>query len=101
MAVSSLRTPATLRRRGHRIPRMSEATAPERDRTIAARGALGAAAAILYVFLWATAFVPSRGFARDAPPPWILPIRFAIAGGILLALPAPRRLPIRRDLRTW
>src|SRR2546423_2840778 len=101
MAVSSLRTPATLRRRGHRIPCMSEATAPERDRTIAARGALGAGAAILYVFLWATAFVPSRVLARDAPPLWILTIRFAIAGGILLALGAAMRFPIPRDLRTW
>src|SRR3989440_8413129 len=101
MAVSSLRTPATLRRRGHRIPCMSEATAPEPGRTIAARGALGAGAAILYVFLWATAFVPSRVLARDAPPLWILTIRFAIAGGILLALAAAMRLPIPRDLRTW
>ena len=80
---------------------MSEATAPERDRTIAARGALGAGAAILYVFLWATAFVPSRVLARDAPPLWILTIRFAIAGAILLALAAAMRLPIPRDLRTW
>src|SRR5256885_4599738 len=101
MAVSSLRSPATLRRRGHRISCMSEATAPERDRTIAARRALGAGAAILYVFLWATAFVPSRVLARDAPPLWILTIRFAIAGGILLALAAAMRLPIPRDLRTW
>src|SRR6184192_524881 len=98
MAVSSLRSPATLRRRGHRIPCMSEATAPERDRTIAARGA---GAAILYVFLWATAFVPSRVLARDAPPLWILTIRFAIAGGILLAGAAALRLRIPRDLRTW
>jgi len=80
---------------------MSEATAPERHRTIAARGALGAAAAILYVFLWATAFVPSRVLARGAPPLWILTIRFAIAGGILLAGAAALRLRIPRDLRTW
>src|SRR5438309_1079941 len=101
MAVSSSSTTATLRRRRHRIPGMSEATAPERGPTIAARGALGAGAAILYVFLWATAFVPSRVLARDAPPLWILTIRFAIAGGILLALAAAMRLPIPRDLRTW
>ena len=80
---------------------MSEATAPERRRTIAARGALGTAAAILYVFLWATAFVPSRVLARGAPPLWILTIRFAIAGGILLAGAAALRLRIPRDLRTW
>src|SRR2546430_11114949 len=101
MAVSSLRTPATLRRRGHRIPCMSEATAPERGRTIAARGALGAGAAILYVFLWATAFVPSRVLARDTPPLWILTLRFGIAGAILLLIAAALRLPIPRDGRAW
>jgi len=41
-----------------------------------AKGALGAAAAILYVFIWASAFVPSRVLARGAPPLSILWIRF-------------------------
>src|SRR5256714_1707998 len=68
---------------------------------LAAEGLIGAAAAILYVFLWATAFVPSRVLARDAPPLWILTIRFAIAGGILLSIAAAMRLPIPRDARTW
>jgi len=80
---------------------MSESTAQERGRSIAARGLIGAAAAILYVFLWATAFVPSRVLARGAPPLWILTIRFAIAGGILLSIAAAMRLPIPRDARTW
>lgn len=66
-----------------------------------AHGALGAAAAILYVFLWASAFAPSRVLARDAPPLWILTIRFAVAGGILLAIAAALRLPIPRERRTW
>src|SRR3954466_12738190 len=68
---------------------------------LAAQGLIGAAATILYVFLWATAFVPSRVLARDAPPLWILTIRFAIAGGILLSIAAAMRLPIPRDARTW
>jgi len=69
--------------------------------TIAPRGIVGAAAAILYVFLWATAFVPSRVLARNAPPLWILTIRFAIAGGVLFAISAFLRLPIPRGRGTW
>jgi len=80
---------------------MSEATAQERSGTLAATGALGAGAAILYVFLWATAFVPSRILARDTPPLWILTVRFSIAGAILLVIAATLRLPIPRDRRTW
>jgi drug/metabolite transporter (DMT)-like permease len=80
---------------------VSEATAQARGRTAAANGLIGATAAILYVFLWATAFVPSRILARDAPPLWILTIRFAVAGGILLAIAAAVRLPVPRDGRTW
>src|SRR5919108_150150 len=44
---------------------MSEVTAQARGRTLVAHGVIGAAAAILYVFLWATAFVPSRVLARE------------------------------------
>jgi drug/metabolite transporter (DMT)-like permease len=80
---------------------MSDAAAQERPGFLAARGALGVAAAILYVFLWASAFVPSRVLARDTPPLWILTIRFSIAGGILLGLAAATRLPIPRAPGTW
>ena len=65
------------------------------------KGGLGAAAAILYVFLWASAFVPSRVLARGAPPLGILAIRFLIAGGILMVLVAALRLPVPRDWRSW
>jgi len=65
------------------------------------RGALGAATAILYVFLWATAFVPSRVLARGAPPLGILAIRFLLAGVILLAIAAALQLRIPGDRRTW
>jgi drug/metabolite transporter (DMT)-like permease len=80
---------------------MSEATVQESGRTMAARGTLGAAAAILYVFLWATAFVPSRVLARDTPPFWILTIRFSLAGAILLGIAAALRLRVPRDGGTW
>jgi drug/metabolite transporter (DMT)-like permease len=66
-----------------------------------AKGALGAAAAILYVFIWASAFVPSRVLARGAPPLSILWIRFLIAGALLLGWAMLVRLPIPRDLPTW
>ncbi len=66
-----------------------------------AKGALGAFAAILYVFLWASAFVPSRVLARGAPPLTILWIRFLVAGGILLVAARFAGVPFPRDRATW
>lgn len=66
-----------------------------------AASAAGVAAAILYVFLWASAFVPSRVLARGAPPITILSLRFMIAGGLLLAGAKLARLTIPGDARTW
>ncbi len=62
---------------------------------------MGAAAAIAYVFLWAAAFVPSRVMAREAPPLWILSIRFLIAGGLLLAGAKLAGLSFPKHPRTW
>src|SRR3954469_20720435 len=73
---------------------------PARARPVP-KGALGAASAVLYVFLWATAFVPSRVLARGAPPLGILSIRFLLAGGVLLAIAAALQLAIPRDARSW
>jgi drug/metabolite transporter (DMT)-like permease len=69
--------------------------------TVVRHTALGAAAAILYVFLWAAAFVPSRVLAHSAPPLSILWIRFLIAGGLLFAGVFLAKLPVPRDLGTW
>src|SRR5947209_2877901 len=66
-----------------------------------ARSALGVGAAILYVFLWASAFVPSRILARGAPPLTILAIRFILAGGLLFAGVWAARMPVPRDGATW
>src|SRR2546429_7099451 len=66
-----------------------------------ARSALGVGAAILYVFLWASAFVPSRVLARGAPPLTILAIRFILAGGLLFSGVWAARLPVPRDGATW
>ena len=65
------------------------------------RAALGVTAAILYVFLWASAFVPSRVLARGAPPLSILSIRFLLAGTLLFGGAWAFRLPIPRDRGTW
>lgn len=62
---------------------------------------MGTAAAILYVFLWASAFVPSRILARSAPPLTILAIRFVLAGGLLFIGARLASLPIPRDRGTW
>jgi drug/metabolite transporter (DMT)-like permease len=55
----------------------------------------GAPLAILYVFLWASAFVPSKVLATQAQPLWMLVLRFFAAALILsaLALAMRRRLP--------
>lgn len=47
--------------------------------------ALGIAAALLFVFLWASAFVPSKIGVLDSSPLWFLVIRFIVSGGIALA----------------
>lgn len=58
-------------------------------------------AAILYVFLWASAFVPSRILARGAPPLTILWIRFLLAAALLFACVWAAKLPVPRDRGTW
>src|SRR2546422_11499369 len=79
----------------------SDATAQRGPQRAIPRGALGAATAVLYVFLWATASAPSRVLARGAPPLGILAIRFVVAGAVLMAIAATLRLRIPRDARSW
>jgi drug/metabolite transporter (DMT)-like permease len=62
---------------------------------------LGTAAAILYIFLWASAFVPSRILAHSAPPLTILWIRFLLAGGALFVGARLFGLPVPREPGTW
>jgi drug/metabolite transporter (DMT)-like permease len=71
------------------------------SRATASRDAVGVAAAIVYIFLWASAFVPSRILARGAPPLTILSLRFLVAGGLLLAGARAVRLAIPRDAQAW
>jgi drug/metabolite transporter (DMT)-like permease len=64
-------------------------------------GRLGIAAALLYIVLWSSAFVPSKIGVLGSSPLWFLVVRFAVSGvialGIALALGA--RLP--RTRRGW
>lgn len=69
--------------------------------SVRSRGALGTALALLYVFLWASAFVPSRIVSTSAPPLWILAVRFCLAGGLLLATARACGIPLPQGRRTW
>ena len=55
--------------------------------------ALGIAAALFYIFLWASAFVPSKIGVLGSSPLWFLVVRFALSG--LLALVIARALGAR------
>ena len=54
---------------------------------------LGVAGALFYIFLWASAFVPSKVGVLGTSPLWFLVVRFAVAG--LLALVVARALGAR------
>lgn len=63
--------------------------------------ALGIAAALFYIFLWASAYVPSKIGAVESSPLWFLVFRFGVAG--LVALVVARSLGARlpRTKRDW
>ena len=64
-------------------------------------GAAGTAIAIFYIFLWASAYVPSKIASVESQPMWFLVVRFGTAGAILAlaALVLRRRFP--RTARAW
>ncbi len=63
--------------------------------------ALGVAGALFYIFLWASAFVPSKVGVVGTSPLWFLVVRFTVAG--LFALAVARALGARmpRTRRDW
>jgi len=67
---------------------------------VTSRG-LGVAAALFYIFLWASAFVPSKIGVLGSSPLWFLVVRFAVSGLIALgfALAVGARPP--RGRREW
>src|SRR6185312_5672092 len=48
--------------------------------------AFGIAAAIFYILLWASAYVPSKIGVLDSSPMWFLVTRFAVSGTIALGI---------------
>jgi len=62
---------------------------------------IATAGAVGYVFLWASAFVPSRVIAVGAPPLWVLGARFLAAGAILVVIARASGLAWPRDARSW
>jgi drug/metabolite transporter (DMT)-like permease len=65
--------------------------------------ALGVAAALFYIFLWASAYVPSKVGAIESSPLWFLVFRFATAGVLALAIARAlgARLPRSRSAWLW
>ncbi len=65
------------------------------------RPGLATAAAVFYVVLWASAFVPSRVIAIGAPPLWTLTARFLATGALLVPTTRVARLRWPHDARSW
>lgn len=72
-------------------------TSPE----LRAHGRAGTALALLYVFLWSSAFVPSRVVSRLGQPLWVLTIRFAIASALMALVVTALRRPWPRTPSAW
>ncbi len=65
------------------------------------RRGFGTAAALFYIFLWASAYVPSKVGVLDSSPLWFLAVRFAIAGAIALLIARALGAPLPRTRREW
>jgi drug/metabolite transporter (DMT)-like permease len=63
--------------------------------------AVGVAAALFYIFLWASAFVPSKIGVLGSSPLWFLSVRFAVSGLIALVFAFAVRARFPSTPRTW
>jgi drug/metabolite transporter (DMT)-like permease len=63
--------------------------------------ALGIAAALFYIFLWASAFVPSKIGVLDSSPLWFLVVRFVVAGAVALAVARALGATFPTSRRDW
>jgi drug/metabolite transporter (DMT)-like permease len=66
-----------------------------------AHGTGGTALALLYVFLWSSAFVPSRIVAALGQPLWVLAVRFLLAATIQVGLALALARPFPRSRASW
>lgn len=62
---------------------------------------LSVACALLYVFLWASAYVPSKIGVLDSSPLWFLSVRFAAAGSVAFAIALRLGATPPRNAREW
>lgn len=65
------------------------------------RRALGVAAALFYIALWASAFVPSKIAVLDSSPLWLLVARFSAAGVLSLVIALAVRARFPRTPSAW
>ncbi|GAC1299837.1 MAG: DMT family transporter [Vulcanimicrobiaceae bacterium] len=66
-----------------------------------ARGPIGIAIAIFYIFLWASAYVPSKIASTQSDPLWFLVARFGTAGLVMLVLALVLRQSFPKTRRAW
>jgi drug/metabolite transporter (DMT)-like permease len=71
------------------------------DRGITATRWFRTAAAIFFVFLWGSAFVPSKIGVLASSPLWFLAVRFAVSGAVALAIARAFGAPRPRGRRAW
>jgi drug/metabolite transporter (DMT)-like permease len=62
---------------------------------------VGTLAALFYIVLWASAYVPSKIGVLGSSPLWFLVVRFATAGLLALALARLLGVPLPRGRRSW
>ncbi len=65
------------------------------------RNALATPLAVFYIFLWASAYVPSKVASIEANPLWFLVARFSTAGLVLGAIAIALRRPFPQTIRGW
>ncbi len=66
-----------------------------------ARGPVGIAIAIFYIFLWASAYVPSKIASTQSDPLWFLVARFETAGVLMAMIALALRQPFPKTARAW
>ncbi len=69
--------------------------------TFTATGWFRTAAAIFFVFLWGSAFVPSKIGVLESSPLWFLVVRFAVSGAVALLIARGLGAPWPRGGRAW
>lgn len=66
-----------------------------------ASGPVGIAIAIFYIFLWASAYVPSKIASIESEPLWFLVARFSTAGFVMVAIALAARQRFPTTVRAW